>query len=137
MEHVQGEGIPDMCALDEMLAIDPDLRLIGSIGSKRQEEVQRQELPKSGWEYKELFEGEEGKIIAPRRTSDHAIDLKDGATAPWGPIYPIWAYQLEEPNQYLNKIRAEGKIVYSKYLEGAPILIVPRPDGRLRRCMDY
>ena len=76
-------------------------------------------------------------MLAPRRTFDHAIDLKEGATPPWGPIYPMSAYQLEELNKYLCKMLAEGKIVHSKSPAGAPILFVPKPDGRLRLCVDY
>jgi len=68
---------------------------------------------------------------------DHAIDLKDRATPPWGPIYPMSAYQLEELNKYLHKILAEGKIVHSKSPAGASIRFVPKPDGRLRLCVDY
>jgi len=64
-------------------------------------------------------------MLAPRRTFDHAIDLKDGATPPWGPTYPMSAYQLEELNKYLHKMLAEGKIVHSKPAAGAPILLFP------------
>ena len=76
-------------------------------------------------------------MVAPRRTFDHAIDLKEGATPPWGPIYPMSAYQLEELKKYVCKMLAEGKIVHSKSPAGAPILFVPKPDGRLPLCVDY
>ena len=32
---------------------------------------------------------------------------------------------------------AEGKIVHSKSPAGAPMLLVPKPEGRLWLCMDY
>ena len=32
---------------------------------------------------------------------------------------------------------AEGKIVHSKSVAGAPIVFDPKPDGRLRLCVDY
>ena len=76
-------------------------------------------------------------MLAPRRTFDHVIDLKDGATPHSGPIYPMSVCQLEERNKYLHKMLAEGKIVHGKSLADAPILFVPKPDGRLRLCVDY
>jgi len=94
-------------------------------------------LPKPYWQYKELFEHEKAARLAPRVTFDHTIDLKDGATPPWEPIYPMSAYQLEELNKYLHKMLAEGKIFHSKSPAGARILFVPKPDGRLRLCVDY
>ena len=122
---------------DETVSFDEDTRMIRRIGSTRQEGVQLEGLPKPYWQYKELFENEEAEMLAPRRTFNHAIDFKDGATAPWGPRYPMSAYQSEELNRDLHKMLAEGKIVHSKSPVGAPILFVPKPDGRLRLCVDY
>ena len=44
---------------------------------------------------------------------------------------------LEELNKYLEKLLAQGKIVHSKSPAGAPILFVPKLDGKLRLCVDY
>jgi len=136
VEHVQDEGIADRFEWDETVAFDEEARMIGGIGYTRHEEVQLEGLPKPYWQYKELFENEKAEMLAPRRTFDHAINLKDGATPPWGSIYPMSAYQLEELKKYLHKMLAEGKIVHSKSPAGAPILFVPKPDGRLRLCVD-
>jgi len=76
-------------------------------------------------------------MLAPRRTFNHAIGFKDGATPPWGPIYPMSAYQLEELNKYLHKMLADGKIFHSKSPAGAAILFVTKPEGRLRLWVDY
>jgi len=70
--------------------------MIGRIGSTRQEEVQLDGLQKPYWQYKELFENENAEMVAPRRAFNPESDLKDGATPPWGPIYPMSAYQFEE-----------------------------------------
>ena len=53
-------------------------------------------LPKLYCQYKKVFENEKAVMVAPRPTFNHTIDLKDGASPPWGPIYPMSAYQLEE-----------------------------------------
>jgi len=91
VEHVEDEGIADMFEWDSRVAFDEEATMIGRIGSTRQEEVQLDRLPKPYWQYKELFENRKAEILAPRPTFDHAIDLKDGATPPWGPIYPMLA----------------------------------------------
>jgi len=83
VEHVQDEGIADMFECDETGPFDQEARMIGRILSTRQEKVQLDGLPKPYWQYKELFENEKAEILAPRRTFDHVIDLKDGATSPW------------------------------------------------------
>ena len=99
---------------DETVAFDEEARMIGRIGATKKIEVQLDRLPKEYWQYKELFLDEKTEMLAHRRTFDHAIALKEGATPPWGPIYTISVYQLEELNKYLCKMLAEGKIVDSK-----------------------
>jgi len=58
----------------------------------------------------ELFEEKKAKMLAPRRTFDHAINLEEGAEPRWAPIYPMSAHQLSERDKYLKKMMAEGKI---------------------------
>jgi len=137
VEHVHDEGIADMFEWDETVAFNEEPTMIGRIRFTRPVVVQLEGLPKPYWQYKELFENEKAEMLGPRRTFDHAINLKDGATPSWGPLDPMSAYQLEELNQYLHTMLAEGKIVQSRSLVGAPIVFVPKPDGRLRLCVDY
>jgi len=99
---------------DKTVALDEQVRMIERIGSTRHKEVQLEGVAKPYWQYKEVFENEKAEILAPRGTFDGAIDLKDGATPPWGSIYPMSAYQLEELKEYLDKMLAEGKIVHGK-----------------------
>jgi len=54
-----------------------------------------------------------------------------------GPIYPVSAHQLSELDKYLKNILAEGKITDGESPYRAPILLVPKPDGSLRLCVDY
>jgi len=46
-------------------------------------------------------------------------------------------YQLDVLAEYLAEMLKQGKIVHSQSPAGAPILFVPKPDGRLRLCVDY
>jgi len=99
--------------------------------------IQLETLPKLYWQYKELFEEKKAKLLAPRRTLDHAITLKEGPEPPWGPIYPMSAHQLNQLDKYLKRIMAEGKMADCESPYGVPILFVPKPDGSLRLCVDY
>jgi len=46
-------------------------------------------------------------------------------------------YQLNVLAEYLAEMLKQGKIVHSQSPAGAPILFVPKPDGRLRLYFDY
>src|ERR687896_1371035 len=77
------------------------------------------------------------EILPVLRMFDHAIDLHPGSKPPWGPIYALSAYELKALRTYLDDMLKQGKIQPSKSPAGAPILFVPKPDGRLRLCVDY
>ena len=137
MNQVEDEEIADMFEWDETVAFDENATMVGRRVATEEKEVELDGPPKEYWQYKDLFMNEKAEMLAPRRTLDHAIDLKEGATPPCGPIYPMSAYQLEELHKYLCKMLAEGKIFHSKSPAGARILFVPKPDSRLRLCVDY
>ena len=75
--------------------------------------------------------------MPPRRTFNHPIDLKEEAKAPWGPIYPMSQYRLDVQAEYLAYMLKQEKIVQGQSPDGAPILFVPKLDGRLRLCVKY
>jgi len=113
------------------MAYDEEAQYVGQIEQEEEGGVQLETRPKPYSQYKELFEEKKAKMLAPQRTFDHPINLKEGAKPPWGPIYPMSAYQLNELDKYLKKILTEGKISDSESLYGAPIHFVPKPDGSL------
>ena len=64
--------------------------------------------------------------------------MVDGKEPPWGPIYALSEKELGVLREYLDTMLASGKIRSSKSPAGAPILFVPKKEGRgLHLCMDY
>jgi hypothetical protein len=55
---------------------------------------------------------------------------------PFGPIYNLSEIELASLREYLNKGLDRGWIQHSTSPAGAPILFVPKKDGKLRLCVD-
>ena len=66
---------------------------------------------------------------------EHVIEtMKD---PPFEPIYNLSETELASLREYLNKGLDRGWIQHSISPAGAPILFVPKKDGKLRLCVDY
>ena len=123
---------------DEDVLNDPNTVVIGRIEKVDNEKITIiDRLPDQYHDYLDLFRPSKAEKLAPCCTFDHAIDLKPDTRPPWGPIYSLSQKQLEAPRQYLDDMLKQGKIFPSKSPVGAPILFVPKPDGRLRLVVDY
>jgi len=91
--HIEDEPVADLFEWDETVAMDEGGQYVGRIEREEEGGVHLERLPRPDWQYKELSEEKNAKLLAPRRTFDHAINLKDGAEPPWGPIYRMSAHQ--------------------------------------------
>lgn len=97
----------------------------------------RQGIPTELQEYQDVFEAESAGTIPRAKETDHSIDIKEGETVPFGPIYPLSRAELAILREYLEENLKNGRIRHSKSPAGAPILFVPKKDGTLRLCVDY
>jgi len=81
---------------------------------------------------------EAAEALPAHRPYDCKIDLKDGETAPWEPIYTLSENELQTLREWLKEILRTGKIRRSTSPAGSPILFVPKPGERgLQLCVDY
>jgi hypothetical protein len=94
-------------------------------------------LPQELQGFTDVFSSQSSKSLLLSKTTDHAIDLKDGESPLFGPIYPLSQTELHALRTYINENQALGRIQPSKSPAGAPILFVPKKDGSLRLCVDY
>ena len=132
LEHVEDEGVEGMFEWDETMAFNEEAQYVGRIC--RQEDPNQvlvDKVPQHYRQYQNLFLASTAEKLGPRRTFHQAIDLKPGAEPPWGPIYPMSAYQLDTLDKYLKEMLKQGKITYRQSPAGGPILFVPKPDGKL------
>jgi hypothetical protein len=94
-------------------------------------------LPTHYKEFADVFNEANADVLPPHREHDHEINLEPGSTPPHGHLYTLSQREMEELRTYLDKMIAIGFIRPSKSPAAAPILFVPKKDGRLRPCVDY
>ena len=95
------------------------------------------DLPEHYREWASVFSEEEINKLPEYTSWDHEIELIEGSTPPYGPIYPLNEKELLILREYINKNLAAGKIRISKSSAGSPILFVPTADGTHHLCVDY
>lgn len=94
-------------------------------------------LPSKLHEHLSVFRTERSGILPQHKSTDHAIDLLEGESPPYGPIYPLSPAELKELREYIDENLKKGRIRHSKSSAGSPILFVPKKNGKLRLCVDY
>jgi hypothetical protein len=69
--------------------------------------------------------------LPPHRTFNHLIRIKKGKEVPFRPIYHLSKKELAALREYLDRMLEQGKITESDANMGAPIIFVPKPNGKL------
>jgi len=122
---------------DEGVCLDTSARVIGYVSGVSTENPLEQ-VPMEFRQYLGVMSKELVDTLPEHRSYDCKIDLKEGSTAPWGPIYPLSEVELQTLREWLKEMEKTGKIRRSTSQAGSPILFVPKPNGRgLRLCVDY
>ena len=88
-------------------------------------------------EYEDLFPEALPKGRPPKRDVEFEINLQPGTQAPSRPPYRLSQNEQEELQKQIDDLLAQGHIRPSCSPYGAPILFVPKKDGRWRMCVDY
>ena len=122
---------------DEDVCKEASARLIGYVSAVASENP-LDLVPEEFREYLGVMRKELADALPEHRPYDCKIDLREGETAPWGPIYPLSEAELQALREWLKEMEKTGKIQRSTSSAGSPILFVPKPNGKgLRLCVDY
>ena len=88
-------------------------------------------------EYKEVFLDKLSYGPPPKRIVDHKIDMAPGETPPHKSPYRLSVAELDELKCQINNLLDQGWIRPSTSPYGAPVLFIPKKDGKLRLCVNY
>ena len=97
----------------------------------------REELQELLKQYQDIFPEQLPKGKPPKRTVEFEIKTEEGATPPNKPPYRLSPKEHEELQAQIDDLLAQGHIRPSTSPYGAPVLFVPKKDGRWRMCVDY
>ena len=88
-------------------------------------------------EFKDVFPDTLPKERPPKRDIVHEIRTEEGAKPPSRPPYRLGPAEQDEMEEQVKDLLAQGFIRPSASPYGAPIVFVPKKDGRWRMCIDY
>ena len=97
----------------------------------------RGKLKKLVDEFKDVFPDTLPKGRPPKRDIVHEIRTKEGAKPSSQPPYRLSPSEQDEMEEQVKDLLAQGFIRPSASPYSAPILFVPKKDGRWRMCIDY
>ena len=126
---------------DSSIINNPNAGILGMVAAAPSDDdlkVAIDKVPEAYSEFIPIMTAEMAAVLPEHSVYNHAIDLKEGQTPPWGPIYPLNETELEELRKWLKKMTDMGAVRESKSSCSSPMLFVPKGHGRgLRLCIDY
>ena len=87
--------------------------------------------------FAEMFREELPLEMPPDRGVEHRIELVEGAQPQSRGIYRLSYAEQHELKRQLQELTDQGFIRPSQSPWGAPVLFVPKKNGKLRMCIDY
>ena len=73
----------------------------------------------------------------PKREVAHSIEVQPGSEPMYRTPYRLRPTEQDELEEQVRDLLAQGFIRPSQSPYGAPVLLVPKKDGRWRMCIDY
>ena len=101
------------------------------------DEAVREHLQQTLEEFKDVFPDQLPYGPPPKRIVDHEIDTLPGEAPPHKSPYRLNTAELDELKRQIDVLLEQGWIRPSSSPYGAPILFIPKKDGKWRMCIDY
>ena len=94
-------------------------------------------IPSHYHDFADVFSKMSALQLPPSRPFDHAIELEDGATPGYSPIYSVSEPERNALKEFINDHLTTGIICPSQSPIGSPVLFVKKKDHSLHMVMDY
>jgi hypothetical protein len=89
-------------------------------------------------DFSDVFQDPLPPGLSPERDEGHSIPTEPGHPPPFRPMYRLSPLEYSKLQKQVSAFLEAGILEPSKSPYGAPVLFVPKPNGRgLRLCVDY
>jgi hypothetical protein len=89
-------------------------------------------------EFSEVFQDPLPPGLPPERSEGHSIPTEPGHPPHFRSMYRLSPLEYQKLEKQVTKFLKDGILEVSQSPYGAPVLFVPKPNGRgLRLCVDY
>jgi len=105
--------------------------------SRNEHSVDLNCIPEEYNEVANVFNRAKVDTLSPHQPYDPKINLEEGSSPPFGPIYSMSSSKLESLREFLDEHLNIGLICSSHCSYGAPILFIQKKDGSLQLCVDF
>ena len=96
--------------------------------------VDMSNVPAKYHDFKDVFKKAHADTLPAHQLYDLRIDLEEGTTPPFGPIYSLSLYKLWTLHEFIDEHLAYGFIHPTCSSCDAPVLFIKKKDGCLRLC---
>ena len=93
--------------------------------------VDMSNVPAKYHDFKDVFNKARADTLPAHQPYDLRIELKEGTTPPFGPIYSLSPYELRTLREFIDEHLAYGFIRPTSSPCGAPVLFIKKKDGSL------
>lgn len=105
---------------------------------KDEQQDPREKLPPEYHDLADAFSRQKAKELPPHRPGvDLAIQLKEGSQPPFKRYYPLDALSDKALKKWIDDLLEQKAIRKSISSCSAPVIVVKKPGGGLRICIDY
>ena len=94
-------------------------------------------VPAKYHDFRDVFNKACADTLPAHQLYDLRIELKEGTTPSFGPIYSLSLYELRTLREFIDEHLAYGFICPTRSPCGAPVLFIKKKDGSLRLCVDF
>ena len=99
--------------------------------------VDMSNVPAKYHDFKDVFNKACANTLPAHQPYNLRIELKEGTTPLFGPIYLLSPYELRTLCEFIDEHLAYRFIHPTCSPSGAPVLFIKKKDGSLQLCVDF